>query len=556
MLNKLVVDIAHYTEGVDPLPLHEASIQMMILKVDDRFVKNGKIFSNAGMPVAAYHWIDPTRDAAQQVDRTLEIVRTSAFQVLAVFADFEQWWSKWNQWNRAIRGLLGWHLVGRFMGSRLSDHAKGVFERFQASEFPTFGYTSASFVNEFALQATGWMSQYQWWLAHYITCDKQTLTWADLKAQILPMVDFLPAMPPGLNREQVIGHQFTGDKLSLPGLHGDKYRTKYSAADVNLFDEQFLEDIGAVPDPKPLPDALHEAIVTASPTLHVRSGPGLSHPILYKLMKGAPVKITKIEGGWARLRSYEEEWVSEDYLRLDAEVTEPVEEPHIPQALEVDLPGVTYHAMRRYDSDCHILIIDPANKRFHVTPYTGLKTVSAMARKSKADVVVNGDGWGSAGFPNSIAASDGKVDQNKQFDGRPWINISRDNRISFNSNWRKWKKKVYNAVSGDRYVINNWKYNQKITDTRIHPRTAVGVTQGNKLILIVADGRTSKSRGLSLRELGYIFEEFSTKTAINLDGGGSSALWIKDRIVNVPIEDIDNPGIERAVANHLCIFIG
>ena len=32
MSNKLVVDIAHYTKSVDPLPLHEASIQLMILK--------------------------------------------------------------------------------------------------------------------------------------------------------------------------------------------------------------------------------------------------------------------------------------------------------------------------------------------------------------------------------------------------------------------------------------------------------------------------------------------------------------------------------------------
>jgi exopolysaccharide biosynthesis protein len=74
------------------------------------------------------------------------------------------------------------------------------------------------------------------------------------------------------------------------------------------------------------------------------------------------------------------------------------------------------------------------------------------------------------------------------------------------------------------------------------------------LILIVADGRTSENAGLTFRELGYLFEEYSTKTAINLDGGGSTALWIKDRIVNIPIEE-GVPGQERAVANHLCIFI-
>jgi exopolysaccharide biosynthesis protein len=202
-----------------------------------------------------------------------------------------------------------------------------------------------------------------------------------------------------------------------------------------------------------------------------------------------------------------------------------------------------------------VLTIDTTNKRFYVTPYTGLKTVSQTAQTLNAQIVVNGDGWGTVGYPNSIAASNGKIYQTKQYGFRPWINISKENQVAFDSNWRKWKRKLYNAVSGDRYIINpNGQYNQKIAAFNKDPRTAIGVTGDDKLILIVADGRTNESAGLSFRELGYLFEEFGAKTAINLDGGGSTALWIKDRIVNVPIEE-KIPGKERAVANHLCVFI-
>ena len=556
MQKKIVVDIARYTEGVDALSLHEASVQMVILKVDKQFLKNAKILANSGMPIAAYHWIDPTVDADQQVARTLNFLRTSGLQIQAIFADFEQWWSNWEQWHQAILKELAWNLVSRFNANKISSHAKMVFEEFAASEWKTFGYTRASFVDEFAPEAASWIPEYRWWLAHYITIEKQTLSWAGLKARILPLVDFLPAMPPELTRDKVVGHQFTGDKLFLPGLYEDVFRMKRAKADVNFFDEDFLTEIGAVPNPKPLPEPLHEAIVTASPRLNVRSGPSTSHPILYKLMEGAPAKIAELNDGWARLRSFEEEWCSADFLHIvddDAPDSGGNDETVTPQPIEVDIPGVTYQKLRRFNTNCHVLLIDSSNKRFHVTPYTGLKTVSHIAKKTKSPIVVNGDGWGIAGFPNSIAASNGKVDQKKQFDFRPWINISKNNSIAFDSNWRKWKKKVYNTVSGDRYIINkDGKYNQNINDFNKDPRTAIGLTRDGKLIMIVADGRTSESAGLSFRELGFIFEEFRTKTAINLDGGGSSALWIKDRIVNVPIEG-GVPGRERAVANHLCV---
>jgi hypothetical protein len=554
VLNKLVVDIARYTEGVDPLPLHEASVQLMILKVDDFFERNGRIFTNAGMPIAAYHWIDPTRDAAQQVAVSLAVIRRSNLPVLAIFPDFEQYWSNWNQWYLAIQKKLAWSLVSRFGGDRLSSHAKQVFEGFEASGLTTVGYTRASFVKEYAPPASQWMPRYKWWLAHYLEYGSQTLTWDELKARILPTVNFSPDLPAGLTQNHVVGHQFTGDDLSLPGLYGDIQRTQYSAADVNLFDDQFLTQIGAVPNPKPLPEMQYEAVVTASLSLNVRSGPGTTYPVLYKLNKGASIQIAKMNDEWAKLRSYGDEWCSAQYLHIVTAV-DPVhhEDPVvIPDAVEVNFNGITYRSMRRFNANCHVLICDMASQRFHVTPFTGMRTVSQAARQLGAKIVINGDGWGINGrFPNSIAASDGRFYQKAQLHYRPWINIGRDNSVSFA--WRL-PRNLYNAVSGDRYLIQYGRYNQTISNVTKDPRTVIGYTRDRKLVIIVADGRTPQSAGLSFREAADLLLEFGVVTAINLDGGGSTTMWIHDKIVNIPIDE-NVPGKERPVANHLCIFV-
>jgi hypothetical protein len=552
VFNRLVVDIAHYAKGIDPLPLHEANVQLVILKVDDLFLRNARLLVNAGMPVAAYHWIDPTVVAGQQATSTLKILHASKLPVVAIFADFEQWWSNWDEWNRANQNKLPWEMVSRFSGAKLSSHAKKVFERFAASRWKTFGYTRASFVREHAPKAGSWMPQYRWWLADYLSLGKQALTWDRLQTEILPRVTFFPELPPGISEAGVIGHQFTGDELSLPGLYENYERAQASAADLSLFDEHFLGEIGAVPDPQPLPAKQYDAVVTASPSLRVRSGPGLTFEHLYSLSRGEAVELSEIRDGWGKLRSFSEEWCSAEYLEIITATVPPVddEDEPIEEPVEVDFPGVTYQAVRRFNANCHILVIELAGKRFHVTPFTGFRTVSQAARQLGAQIVINGDTWDQR-VPSSIAASDGVFYQRQQKDYRPWINISRDNQVTFA--WRK-PANLYNAVSGDRYLIQDGKYNEAITNITKDPRTAVGLIPPGRLVLLVADGRSSASAGLSFREAATIFQELGVTTAINLDGGGSSALWIKNRIVNVPIDE-GLPGKERAVANHLCVFI-
>jgi exopolysaccharide biosynthesis protein len=55
-------------------------------------------------------------------------------------------------------------------------------------------------------------------------------------------------------------------------------------------------------------------------------------------------------------------------------------------------------------------------------------------------------------------------------------------------------------------------------------------------IIIVSDGRTYESAGLSLLELAQVFEDKGCTTAYNLDGGGSSTMYFNGKIVNNPTD--------------------
>ena len=67
-----------------------------------------------------------------------------------------------------------------------------------------------------------------------------------------------------------------------------------------------------------------------------------------------------------------------------------------------------------------------------------------------------------------------------------------------------------------------------------NPRTAIGIIDELHYIIVVADGRTDESEGLSLLELAQLMESYGCVTAYNLDGGGSSTMVFNGTVINVP----------------------
>jgi hypothetical protein len=97
--------------------------------------------------------------------------------------------------------------------------------------------------------------------------------------------------------------------------------------------------------------------------------------------------------------------------------------------------------------------------------------------------------------------------------------------------------------------------------TSRHPRTAIGVTASGKLLWVTVDGRTSAGEGMTIGELARLMVDLGAAQAINLDGGGSTTLWIRDMsingIVNYPPDNrkADHYG-ERSVSDSLVLYAG
>jgi phosphodiester glycosidase len=82
-----------------------------------------------------------------------------------------------------------------------------------------------------------------------------------------------------------------------------------------------------------------------------------------------------------------------------------------------------------------------------------------------------------------------------------------------------------------------------------HPRTAIGQLADGRIMFVVADGRSSVSRGLSNWELAQQMDRLGAVTAMGLDGGGSSTLAFQGNVLNRPSD-----GFPRSVAEGLFVF--
>lgn len=156
--------------------------------------------------------------------------------------------------------------------------------------------------------------------------------------------------------------------------------------------------------------------------------------------------------------------------------------------------------------------------------------------------------------PIGYAASEGAAYSEPHPDA-PTLYIAQNNNARFNRPFGN----VYNAISGTEMLLRNGKAATS-DDRTVEPRTAIGLNRsGRMLVLVVVDGRQpGYSEGVTLAELAKILLFYEAFDAMNLDGGGSSAL-VKESglgmadLINNPI-DRSIPGWERVVGNHLGIF--
>ena len=95
-----------------------------------------------------------------------------------------------------------------------------------------------------------------------------------------------------------------------------------------------------------------------------------------------------------------------------------------------------------------------------------------------------------------------------------------------------------------------------------HPRTALALTDEDYLLLITVDGRRPETAGMSAKELTqFIQKYFQPKHALNIDGGGSTTMWIKgaatpNEVVNYPTDNKQYNHFGQRLIRNAIIVIG
>ena len=82
-----------------------------------------------------------------------------------------------------------------------------------------------------------------------------------------------------------------------------------------------------------------------------------------------------------------------------------------------------------------------------------------------------------------------------------------------------------------------------------NPRTAIGYTADGKIRIFAVDGRTGASKGMTLTELAQTMTNFGCVGALNLDGGGSTTVLVRERDGAYIVANNPTDGYERRISN-------
>lgn len=248
------------------------------------------------------------------------------------------------------------------------------------------------------------------------------------------------------------------------------------------------------------------------------------------------------------------------------------------------------------NENINIIEIAPKQKKYrlHVVHSDSLEPTSQLALRSKALAAINGSFFKMRGVdPDENKKIDGKqvLERSKLDYNRSVVYLRVHNMVIAENNEKDNKRKRHQQGSiainkrsvsivkdsadirwehqlrgedvistGPVMILDN--IDQKIPndafDNDRHPRTAVGKKADGTVVLLVVDGRAAQSAGMSIPELQKIFRWLGCTEAINLDGGGSTTMYINGQpfkgVVNYPTDNkkYDHEG-EREVANALVI---
>lgn len=215
--------------------------------------------------------------------------------------------------------------------------------------------------------------------------------------------------------------------------------------------------------------------------------------------------------------------------------------------------SITITTLRRYETQVYVADIVLKDISYLQTAVANgtfgrniKDTTSAMAKENDAILAINGDYYGF--HDRGYVMRNGYLYRETKHRSRDYddLAIYEDGHfeIFYESQYKAKEIADAGAVQifsfGPGLVKNNkvivGKNSEVTYALQSNPRTAIGEIEPLHYVMVVSDGRTEESEGLTLYELAQVMEELGCKTAYNLDGGGSSTMWFMGRVGNCPTD--------------------
>ncbi|MDY4997416.1 MAG: phosphodiester glycosidase family protein [Bacilli bacterium] len=196
-----------------------------------------------------------------------------------------------------------------------------------------------------------------------------------------------------------------------------------------------------------------------------------------------------------------------------------------------------------------VAIYDPSKVTVVTSKNLGMKGqyLIDMAKENKALVAINGGGFidenglGTGAEVSGIVIRDGKIlNRNRYTRAGGLIGFTKENKLylgKVKSAEEAIQLGIRDAVEFGPYLIVNGETSKVVGNGGygLHPRTVIGQRKDGVVLFLVIDGRRVGCMGADMDDLIEIMKRYGAYNAANLDGGNSSALIIKNKLINHPI---------------------
>lgn len=211
---------------------------------------------------------------------------------------------------------------------------------------------------------------------------------------------------------------------------------------------------------------------------------------------------------------------------------------------------ISIETVRKYNSNIYIADIQVSDPSYLKTALANntygrniTATTSDMAEDNNAIFAINGDYYGfrdggyvlrnGVAYRGTVRSGDNDA---LVIDKDGDLSVVAEGEVSLDSLSTKGAWQVLSFGPGlvvdGKIVVNSSSEVAKATSS--NPRTAIGQISELHYIVIVSDGRTSESAGLSLLQLAQELRDRGCTVAYNLDGGGSSTMYFNGEVINNP----------------------